>query len=63
MAYATLFISSFWGLYFMAPGPVKALYSLSVWVCVAFFPFYFIWVLICFVRGLFVAENYWEVNL
>lgn len=39
MAYTTLFVSSFWGLYMMAPGSVKALYSLSVWVCIAFFPY------------------------
>lgn len=39
VAYATLFISSFWGLYFRAPGSVKALYSMCVWISFAIFPY------------------------
>ena len=39
MAFATLLVSSFWGLFFMAPGPIKGGYSLCVWTCVIMFPY------------------------
>lgn len=38
-AWATLIVSSFWGLYFMAPGYAKAAFSLCMWVSVFTFPF------------------------
>lgn len=39
IAYATLIISSFWGLYFMAPGIAKALFSLCIWMGIFIFPY------------------------
>lgn len=39
IAYISLFISSLWGLYFMAPGSVKALFSLCMWIGFAIFPY------------------------
>lgn len=39
VAYVSLFISSFWGLYFMAPSSVKALYSMCMWISFAIFPY------------------------
>lgn len=38
-AWATLAVSAFWGLYFMAPGYAKAAFSLCMWASVASFPF------------------------
>lgn len=38
-AFTSLFISSFWGLYFMAPSSVKALYSMCMWISFALFPY------------------------
>lgn len=38
-AWASLIVSSFWGLYFMAPGYAKAAFSLCMWVGVFLFPF------------------------
>ena len=42
VAYVTLFISSFWGLYFMAPGFIKALFSACMWISFAIFPYFLI---------------------
>lgn len=39
VAYVSLFISSLWGLYFMAPGGVKAIFSLCMWISFALFPY------------------------
>lgn len=39
VAYASLFISSFWGLYFMAPSSIKALFSACMWISFAIFPY------------------------
>lgn len=39
VAYATLFISAFWGLYSMAPSSAKAIYSMSMWINFAMFPY------------------------
>lgn len=39
VAYVSLFISSIWGLFFMAPGNVKSLFSLCMWVGFAIFPY------------------------
>lgn len=39
LAVATLIASSIWGLYFMLPGPIKAIYSLCAWTSIALFPY------------------------
>lgn len=39
IAAATLIVSSFWGLFMMAPGIIKAFYSLCIWLCVFIFPY------------------------
>lgn len=39
VAYSTLLISSFWGLFMMAPSPVKALFSLGIWCGIFCFPY------------------------
>lgn len=39
IATATLIVSSFWGLFFMAPSLIKAIYSLCIWFCVFIFPY------------------------
>lgn len=39
VACVSLFISSFWGVYFMAPNSVKALYSMCMWISFAMFPY------------------------
>lgn len=38
-AYATMLISFTWGLYFLAPTPIKGLFSLGMWACIFLFPF------------------------
>ena len=38
-AYATMAISFFWGLYFLAPAPIKIIFSLGMWTSVFLFPF------------------------
>lgn len=40
-AFATLMISSFWGLYFMAPGPIKGFFSACMWLSILSVPFVF----------------------
>lgn len=39
IAYATMLLASFWGLYAMAPSPVKGLFSIGMWCGVFYFPF------------------------
>lgn len=39
IAAATLIVSSFWGLFMMEPGIIKATYSLCIWLCVFIFPY------------------------
>lgn len=38
-AYATMTISFFWGIYFLAPTPIKVIFSLGMWGSVFIFPF------------------------
>lgn len=39
IAVASLIVSSLWGLYSMAPGSIKFIFSMSIWGCVVLFPF------------------------
>lgn len=38
-AYITMLIAFFWGLYFLAPTPIKIIFSIGMWTSIACFPF------------------------
>lgn len=38
-ALTTVFVSSLWGLFFMAPGAIKAIYASCLWFCIIIFPY------------------------
>ena len=38
-AYATMVLALIWGVYFLAPAPIKLVFSVGMWISIFTFPF------------------------